>query len=155
MVTKLMSTNVSYNEQVVTQIKLALEAGRKILVYSASLEHLRRMKSELDNTWNGRPMKTDFFIGGMSEEDLDEAATADVIFATYQMALDSLDIPALDTVVLASPIRNPEQPVGRILRPFAGKKDPVVVDIRADEIAVCKDYAESRDRTYIRLYEKK
>lgn len=152
LVTKIMASSTTYNGDVVNQISLALAAGRKILVYSHSLEHLRRMKTELDNSWKGKPMKTDYFIGGMSDADQDVAATADVIFATYQMATDALDIPALDTVVLATPIRNPEQPVGRILRPCEGKKDPVVVDMRCDEVPVCVEYAESRDRAYTRLY---
>ncbi len=152
LVTKMMAASVTYNAEVVAQIALALTAGRKILVYSHSLEHLRRMKAELENTWKGEPMKADYFIGGMSEADQDVAATANVIFATYQMASEALDIPALDTVVLATPVRNPEQPVGRILRPYEGKKDPVVVDMRCDEVPVCAEYAESRDRAYARLY---
>ena len=152
LVVKFMTKNAIFNQQIVEQIKLALTAGRKILVYSHSLDHLRRMKEELEKTWDGKPMKADYFIGGITEEGRDQAETADVIFATYQMAAAALDIPALDTVVLATPIRNPEQPVGRILRPYPGKKDPVVVDIRADDVPVCRDYAESRDRIYERLY---
>ena len=123
-----------------------------MLVFSHSLDHLRRMKEELEKTWTGKPIKSDYFIGGMTEEDRDQASLADCIFATFQMAADALDIPPLDTVVLATPIRNPEQPVGRILRPYPGKKDPIVVDIRADDVPVCRDYAESRDRIYERLY---
>lgn len=152
LVAKFMGTSATYNTDVVEQVKLALKAGRKIIVFSSSLEHLRRMKVELDTTWQGDAMKSDFFIGGMTDEDRDEASKANVIFATFQMAADSLDIPSLDTVVLATPIRNPEQPVGRILRPMDGKKDPIVVDMRCDEVPVCADYAQSRDRAYERLY---
>lgn len=71
---------------------------------------------------------------------------------TFQMAKDSLDIPALDTIVLAGPIRNPQQPAGRACRDHPTKKDPVVVDMRADSVPVFKDYAESRDKAYERIY---
>lgn len=147
-----MVKSVTYNQDVVDQILAALKTGRKILVYSGIVDHLRRLKIEVDNQWKGDPIKTDFFIGGMLEGELDEAETANVIFATYAMAKDALDIPALDTVVLATPIRNPEQPAGRCLRPMDGKKDPIVVDMRADNVPVCKDYAQSRDRIYEKLY---
>lgn len=150
---RFMTKSAVYNQSVVEQILLALEAGRKILVYSHQLEHLRRLKEGVDAQWKGaRAIKTDYFIGGMTEEELLEAETADVIFATYMMAKDSLDIPPLDTVVLATPVRDPEQPGGRCLRPFQGKKDPVIVDMRADEVPVCKDYGKSRDKAYERLY---
>ena len=152
LVTKIMGKSVTYNQDVTDQIVLALKAGRRILIFSGSLDHLRRLKENVDSQWVGDKIKTDYYIGGMTEAELDEAATANAIFATFQMAKDALDIPPIDTVVLASPIRNPEQPVGRILRPFTGKKDPVVVDMRQDEVPICKDYGESRDRHYQKLY---
>jgi superfamily II DNA or RNA helicase len=152
---RFMTKNVGYNTQVVNQIKQALIADRKILVYSHSLDHLKKMKEELDSGWTGKPMVSAYFVGGMKEAELNESAKANVIFATFQMAVDSLDIPPLDTVVLATPIRNPEQCVGRILRPFAGKKDPVVVDMRADEVYICKDYGQTRDKFYDKLYSAK
>lgn len=152
MATRFLSASTNYNQAIVDQIKAALSAGRKILVYSHKIDHLRKLKQEVDTQYSERAIKTDFFIGGMTEADQDEAANADVIFASYQMCLDALDIPALDTVVLATPIRNPEQPVGRILRELENKKQPIVVDIRADSVPICREYAESRDRAYERLY---
>lgn len=152
---KLMSADVEYNQLVTDQIKLALEAGRKILVYAHTVKHLDRLKKEIDSQWKGRPIKTDYYIGGMSEDELDESAKADVIFATYKMAADSLDIPTIDTVVLAGPIRNPQQPAGRACREMAGKKQPVVVDMRADDVPILKEYGESRDKVYERLYGEK
>lgn len=152
MAVKFMAKDTVYNEMVVAQVALAAKAGRKILVYSHSLEHLRRLKVEIDNADCGRKVTVDFFIGGMTEEDLRVSSRADIILATFQMASDSLDIPALDTVVLATPVRNPEQSAGRILRPFEGKKEPVVVDFRADEVPILKSYGESRDRVYEKLY---
>jgi superfamily II DNA or RNA helicase len=81
----------------------------------------------------------------------DAAAKAQVIFATSQYASEGLDIPALDTLVLASPMSDVEQAVGRIQRPFDGKKDPIVVDVRDDSIPMFEAQARKRDRFYERV----
>ena len=149
---KIMSADPVYNQDVVDQIKLALKAERKIFVYSHTVKHLQLLRSEIESQWKERQIKIDYFIGGMTEDELAEAETADLIFGTFKMAIDSLDIPALDTIVLAGPIRNPQQPAGRACRPFPNKKQPIVVDMRADNVPVFRDYAESRDKAYQRLY---
>jgi type I site-specific restriction-modification system R (restriction) subunit len=45
---------------------------------------------------------------------------------------------------------NVEQAVGRIQRPYPGKKDPIVVDFRDDNIAVCRRLGELREKFYER-----
>ena len=152
MMMRFMCASDQYNTDVVEQIVLARKAGRKILVFSHRVKHLQDLKEKLEKVWQGDGLTTSFFIGGMTEKQLKESEKSSVIMATYQMAKEALDIPPLDTVVLATPVRNPEQPVGRILRVYEGKKDPVVVDMRADAVAICRDYAESRDAAYERLY---
>lgn len=150
---KIMSKDETYNQDIINQILKALEADRKILVYSHTIEHLKTLKELTDKQWTGnKKITTDFYIGGMKEEQLDKSAESDIIFASYQMAKDSLDIPAIDTVVLAGPIRNPTQPAGRACREHPTKKDPIVVDIRADAVPVFRSYAESRDRVYANIY---
>lgn len=69
-----------------------------------------------------------YYIGGMKEAHLKETETKQIVVATYAMASEALDIPSLTTLVLATPMTNIEQSLGRILRKkhaFA----PVVVDI--------------------------
>lgn len=55
---------------------------------------------------------------------------ANVLLSTYPYAAEGIDIPRLDTLVMASPGINTEQTVGRILRRHPGKKVPLVVDIK-------------------------
>jgi superfamily II DNA or RNA helicase len=74
-----------------------------------------------------------------------------VIFATSQYVSEGLDIPAIDTLVLATPMYDVEQAVGRIQRPLEGKKDPIVVDIRDDNIRIFRAAGEARDRFYPRV----
>lgn len=55
-----------------------------------------------------------------------------LLFATYGLAKEGLDIPRLDRLILASPHRDKAtiiQSVGRVERKFEGKKTPIVYDI--------------------------
>lgn len=55
-----------------------------------------------------------------------------LLFATYGLAKEGLDIPRLDRLILASPHRDKAtiiQSVGRVERKFEGKKTPLVYDI--------------------------
>ena len=70
------------------------------------------------------------YIGGMKPDELKLSEDCDVIFATYSLAHEGLDIPALDTLIMASPKSDIVQSVGRILRETTGKVNtPYIVDI--------------------------
>ena len=65
---------------------------------------------------------------GMREETLQRAkqGTTKCIVATYSLAKEGLDIPILDTLILASPQKDfttIKQSVGRIERQYEGKKE--------------------------------
>ena len=53
-----------------------------------------------------------------------------VLLSTYPYAAEGIDIPRLDTLVMASPGINVEQTVGRILRRHPDKQCPLVIDIK-------------------------
>lgn len=57
-----------------------------------------------------------YYIGGMKKQDLKETETKQIILATYGMASEGLDIKTLNTLVLATPLSDVEQSVGRITR---------------------------------------
>jgi superfamily II DNA or RNA helicase len=72
----------------------------------------------------------------MKEKDLEESAKSPIVVATFQLAHEGLDIPALDTVILATPKSDIKQSIGRIMRETAGKlNDPLIFDI-ADQWSV-------------------
>jgi len=142
------------NKLILDRLIMALEAGRKVLVLSERLKHLRTLESELRRNWpsaKGPVPSTGYYIGGQSEDYLDRASEAQCIFATVQFAAEGLDIPALDTLFLTTPLGDVEQAVGRILRPYEGKKDPIVVDFRDDRVTQFKKMGESRDKLYGRI----
>ena len=91
-----------------------------------------------------------YYVGGMKQSALNISAKKSVILGTYQMAEEGLDIPDLDTIVLATPRSDVEQSVGRILRNVTGKKGPVVVDI-VDPNPMLLRMAEKRSRQYRNL----
>jgi len=144
------------NTRIAGQLVAAAAAGRKILVLSERLKHLDDIHRSLITRWNkehsGEPVpSTGYYVGGRSEAQLKEAAEARVIFATKQYATEGLDIPALDTLLLATPMGDVEQAVGRIQRPHDGKKEPIVIDIRDDYVRPFKAAGEMRDKFYLRV----
>lgn len=74
-----------------------------------------------------------------------------MFFATYSLAKEGLDIPRLDRLFLATPHRDKvtiQQSVGRIMRPFKDKKEPIVYDFVDVEIGLCMSQYRSRKSVY-------
>jgi superfamily II DNA or RNA helicase len=101
------------------------EDSRKILVLSDRIEHLNLLKKRIDE----RQIATaDFYIGGMKQKALKVAETAQVIFASYGMAAEALDIPDLNTLFMTTPRSEVEQAVGRVIRKIDPNVRPTIFD---------------------------
>lgn len=171
------------------QIAAAVRVGRKVLIISERLEHLRDLARE-SNELLARidppfaPV-ADFFTGEWftgekdrtkgerkkkrTDAQLERAEQANMVFATKQMIEEGLDIQALDTLVLATPIGDVEQAAGRIRRvckpepdkcarlcPWRagrcdGKPEPIVVDVIDEHVERAKQRWYSRNRWYKEL----
>ena len=105
---------------------------RNILVLSGRLDHLKEMGKTLKDEGIN---EYGFYVGGMKEKQLQESETKRVILATYAMSSEGMDIPSLNTLILASPMSEVEQSVGRILRKDHANLVPLVYDI-ADNFSV-------------------
>jgi superfamily II DNA or RNA helicase len=96
----------------------------------------RRRKNDpppppLDPPPQGTKMAVARVMGGTTNELRDHGFEHfTVLLSTYPYASEGIDIPRLDTLVMASPGINVEQTVGRILRKHPSKQVPLVVDIR-------------------------
>lgn len=143
-----MGTSTVYNQQLVEQIVQALVANRKIVVASERVPHLQVLKKQIETAWSGAAKTVDFMIAGMPADDIAKAAEANVILTTYGYVKSLPEMPAVDTVLLASPIRDPLPTVRVCLSRHESKKPSVIVDMRCDDIPVCKDYGKSRDDAY-------
>lgn len=138
------------NRQVVKLLIDALKAGRKVLVLSSRRDHLRIL-SELFSIESAKRhvrFKYGFYVGGMKEKELRIAATRPLIFGTFQMAQEGLDIPDLDTLFLVTPKGDIVQAVGRILRKYEGKREPMVIDLVERGIPMSIGLAKKRSRAY-------
>ena len=148
----MMCASGTYRQHVVEQILLALNAGRKVLVFSDKSTHLGDLRHEVKEQFCGRELVMDVVAVGMSEKSMERASGADVLFAKYDSLKQLPDTSAMDTVVLATPVQAPGDYVDRILEPMDGKKDPIVVDMRCDSIPACKKLGYLRDGFYKRYY---
>lgn len=90
-----------------------------------------------------------YYVGGLSQTELDKSAKKQIILATYQMAAEGMNIPTLNTVIFASPISDVQQSIGRILRekPTERKYTPLCVDIW-DEFSIFVRKGYSRIKYY-------
>ena len=86
------------------------------------------------------------------EKALDDMRTGKkkYLFATYQLAKEGLDIPCLERLYMASPVKDyavVTQAIGRIARTCEGKSAPICYDF-VDNIGYCIKAYKQRVRTY-------
>ena len=130
-------------KDIVDQLVLAVKSGRKIMVVSERISHLKMMSDMLGESLFDMELPfvpiIDFYTGEWysgevwekstkshkkgspklvkrTKADLKKAESANVIFCTRQLAEEGLDIPALDVLVLSLPMSDVEQVVGRCRR---------------------------------------
>lgn len=108
---------------------------RKILILTKRIKHYEEIKA-----WLHSVMKIHTISSEMKPKERDELLTKlrnnekdfDIILGTFSMLSTGVDIPALDTLILAGDIKSSvltEQSTGRILRIFNGKASPKIIDI--------------------------
>ena len=109
-------------------IKTEYNIGRKILVLGDRREYLNRTEKWIRE--NIDPNIVGQYVGGMKPSELRDSQEKDIILGTYSMASEGMDIPKLNTIVLASPKSDVVQSVGRILREKADvrKFHPLIID---------------------------
>ena len=99
--------------------------SRRLLILSGRRAHCIELAERL------KDLGTGLYMGGMKEKDLCESAEKKIIVGTFSQAQEGLDIPVLDTIILASPKSDVKQAVGRILRETEGKTNyALILDIR-------------------------
>lgn len=139
-------------EVVLGIIKQCLQENRKILVIGMRIEALKRMGDLIASF--GKPR---VYVGSTTLKQ-DQALRDDLasgkinVIITDKKAEKGLDLPELDTVILAKPMNNEatvQQIVGRILRSCEGKPVPVVYDI-VDGGSLAQRFAKNRRKWYQR-----
>ena len=129
------------NALIIDTVHDALTENRRVLILSDRREHFFELFKRLGSKRTSGPTGTEsslagLYVGGMKEEQLNESAKKQVVVATFQLAHEGLDIPVLDTVILATPRSDIKQSIGRIMRETKGKlNNPLIFDI-ADQWSV-------------------
>jgi superfamily II DNA or RNA helicase len=128
------------------------------IVLSDNLAHLLLMKNELNKI---RPdLKTEFISGKTKDKTREESllnmeqGKSNILFATYQLVKEGLDIPHLSKLFLTTPKRDQtiiQQSVGRIMRPATGKTNAEVFDFVDYKIPTCYYQGKARLVVYNEL----
>ena len=74
----------------------------------------------------------------------------DVLFASYSLVAEGLDVPMLENLVMASPVKDPRlvvQSIGRCQRPYKNKKIANVYDL-IDDVSLLAKFTSSRKKVY-------
>lgn len=133
--------------------------GMSCIILSDRLEQLDTLMNMLPPDMRGQAVKID---GGMVTKVAKAERTEGIrgmrdgtkkyLFATYALAREGLDVPCLERLFMASPIKDEAwviQSVGRIARISGNKSTPICFDFVDDIPHLLKMY-KSRYRTYTR-----
>jgi superfamily II DNA or RNA helicase len=110
------------------ELEPLLQEDRKLLILSDRISHLNEFEKVLrDKGFTS----IGYYIGGMTTEGRDEAATKQIVLASFAMAAEGMNIRALNTVALVTPKSRIEQAVGRIFRLKKEERTchPIIFDI--------------------------
>ena len=130
------------NEFIIKTARKAAEGGRRVLILSDRREHCQFLMTNFGTELSG------LYYGGLKEAQLDESSRKRIIIGTFAMAQEGLDIPVLDTIILASPKSDITQAIGRIMRETPGKlNNPLIYDI-VDHWSVFHSMARKRMTIY-------
>jgi len=139
------------NELIVKEITdlITNEPERRFLILSGRREHLNTIATMITAKIPSLEEEIGFYMGGMKKDELKISAEKSLIFATFEMASEGLDILELDTLFMITPKGSVNQAVGRILRKQADDYElpPMIVDI-IDEIESLKRLAKIRTKLY-------
>ncbi len=114
------------NKMIEGDVRKLLETTRRhILVLSDRRLHCQDLCSRF------APEDAGLYMGGMKQVELEESSRKRIIVATFSQAHEGLDIPTLDTVILATPKSDIVQSIGRVMREGGNRAGhPLIYDLR-------------------------
>ena len=128
--------NQSRNQQIVNQ--LSADKGMSCLILSDRIEHLTALREMLPPDMAKTAAQIDGSMTSKANRELREQYIEDmrngkkkILFATYVLAKEGLDIPRLERLYLTTPHTDYAviaQSIGRIARTFPGKECPIAYD---------------------------
>lgn len=152
MITQL-ATCQSRNTLIVDQAAYYVQEDRQVMIISDRLAHLTALKDEFDarnicivrNTEEQR-VTTGFYTGKQKQKELDINEKKNVIFSSYGLVREGLDIQSLNTIIFATPVSDVIQACGRIMRK-THDCNPLIIDI-IDQYSIFFAQARKREQFY-------
>ena len=156
---KVIDCMIHDDERYKTVCKMILRIQESTIVLGNRVEYLQRLCS--DSQANGKRAVC-LSGAGQSKKAKEERKEAlrklndgelDVIFATYQLAKEGLDVPNLRFVVFATPEKDETtiiQSVGRVGRKADGKVNGEVIDF-IDDFGIYRGWAKKREGYYRKI----
>lgn len=140
---------------------IAGERGHSCLILSDRIAHLEAIRDALPEEMRAQSAlitgKMTSRAGKAERHDaIEKMRTGELryLFASYSLSKEGLDIPRLDRLFLASPVKFSSvviQSVGRIARTFQDKQTPVCYDFVDRQIGFCRRAYGERCRHYRKL----
>lgn len=155
----LIGSNIVRNEMIVSDVKLAIAAGRTPVILTRLKEQAKFLYEQLQ----GIADYTFILYGANTDKENSDVRMrlkevprekSLVLVATGQKIGEGFDFPRLDTLMLAAPVSfegRLEQFVGRLHRDYEGKKDVIVYDYIDSHIRPFANMYAKRLRTYKKL----
>jgi superfamily II DNA or RNA helicase len=122
-------------------VRYVKDNARKVLILSDRKSQLTQIHEGVKQ----QGVSVGFYWGSMKESDLNESEKCSVMCATYAYASEGMDVPSLDTLIMASPKSDVQQSCGRILRKTDG--NPLILDI-VDEFSIFFGQSKKRLKFY-------
>lgn len=101
------------------------DKNRYLLVVSDRVKQLKSLNSLVD-----RQEISGVFLSSMGKEEREECKKKKLIFATYSIIKEGVDIPSLNSILFATPKVEITQVLGRIYRKYHENTVPLIVDIK-------------------------
>ena len=148
-----LAENGKRNYIISNDIEELMRQGHSIIVLSDRVEHLNALKQTLSE-WG--KLETVILHGKVKKADREQALEdmrtkkKHILLATYSLAKEGLDVPCLDRLLLATPVKDYAivvQSVGRIARVCEDKGTPVVYDY-VDDIGFLENMWKKRCTSY-------
>lgn len=131
------------NNFIVSKIKNYISEGRKIILLSHRINHLKLLKLMIEKE---NISSVGLYIGGMKMVTLEQSKKADILLGTYNMVSEGFDDPIRNTLILSTPLSDVVQSAGRILRK-QHELQPIILDI-IDEFSVFPKQWKKRSTYY-------
>ena len=150
------------NEMIAKKVVDEIEKGRQVLVLTKRVKHyetihslIKRYRRRQDSDGS----KLFSFASSLPKSERDEIlenlrkgnSPFSCILGTFSLLSTGIDIPSLDTLVIAGDLKSDvlaEQSAGRVLRLFEGKQAPLIVDIQDTGNGILKNQARLRRKFY-------